>query len=78
MVEAGAIYPKALDVMRRGQDWFNRCEWLLDLISISLGLQGHPANLSVYFSPVGKPEDMQVAPRNTTSRTHQSVNRTPV
>ena len=61
MVEAGAIYPDALDVIRRGQDWFNRCEWLPDLIYLSLGLQGHPANLSVYFSPVGKPEDVQVA-----------------
>ena len=61
MVDAGEVYPKALDVMRRGHDWFNQCEWLPDLIYLSLGLQGHPASLSMYFSPVGKPEDVQVA-----------------
>jgi hypothetical protein len=61
MVDAGVIYPKALEVMRRGQDWFNQCDWLPNLIYLSLGLQGHPANLSMYFSPVGKPEDVQVA-----------------
>jgi len=61
MVDAGAVYPKALEVMRRGHDWFNRCEWLPDLIYLSLGLQGHPASLSMYFSPAGKPEDVHVA-----------------
>ena len=61
MIDAGAVYPKALEVMRRGHDWFNRCDWLPDLVYLSLGLQGHPASLSMYFSPVGRPEDAQVA-----------------
>lgn len=61
MIDAGAICPKAYDIMRRGHDWFNQCEWLPNLIYLSLGLQGHPASLSMYFSPVGKPEDVHVA-----------------
>ncbi len=61
LAAAVAGNPKALPLMRGGHDWFNRCEYLPKLIYLSLGLQGHVASTRMYFSPAGKPEDLQVA-----------------
>lgn len=61
LAAAKAGNPKALGLMRAGHDWFNHCEYLPKLIYLSLGLQGHVASTRMYFSPAGKPEDLQVA-----------------
>ncbi len=52
---------KALSLIRKGHDWFNECKYRSELIYLSLGLQGHTASTQMYFSPAGKPEDLQVA-----------------
>ncbi len=65
LIDAGAAgNPQALSVLRKSQDWFNRCKHLPRLIYLSLGLQGHTASTQAYFSPVGKPEDLQVAEKH--------------
>lgn len=62
MIEASiAGNEKALRLMRPMQDWFNQCEWLPKMLLMSLGIQGHIANTRMYFTPVGKPEDIMVA-----------------
>ncbi len=64
MVDAVAVYPKALELMRLGQDWFNQCDWLPNLIYLALGYQAHPDNLAMYHSAAGKPEDVQLAEKH--------------
>ncbi len=62
MLDAGAAgNPKAYGLIRKGHDWFNHWDKLPDMLYLSLGLQGHTSCTRMYFSPVGKPEDLQVA-----------------
>jgi len=63
LIEAGiAGNPKAWRLLRGHADWFNQWEMLPRLINCcSNAHQGHIASTRTYFSPVGKPEDLQVA-----------------
>jgi len=54
---------KAYRLLRDNGDWFNQWELLPKLTYIDNGFQGHVASTQTYFTPVGKPEDMQAAER---------------
>jgi DUF1680 family protein len=61
LIEAGkAENPIAYRLIRDFQDWFNQCEYLEEMRNLKLGYQGMIANTRVYFSPVGKKEDIDV------------------
>jgi hypothetical protein len=51
----------AYRLLRDNGDWFNQWELLPKLTYIDNGFQGHVASTQTYFTPVGKPEDMQAA-----------------
>jgi DUF1680 family protein len=50
--------PKALDMLRRWQDWFNRCDDLPIIKYLTLSFQGVVASPFVYNTPIGKKEDI--------------------
>jgi hypothetical protein len=54
---------KAYRLLRDNADWFNQWELLPKLTYIDNGFQGHVASTQTYFTPVGKPEDLQAAER---------------
>jgi hypothetical protein len=55
---------QALPAIRAGHDWFNRFRYLTELQKAQLWAQGHVASTRMYFSPVGRAEDLQVAERH--------------
>ena len=63
LIEAGiAGNPKAFELLRGHADWFNQWDLLPKLTTIcNNAQQGYIASTRTYFSPVGKPEDIQVA-----------------
>ena len=65
LIEAGyAGNPKAFDLLRGYSDWFNHCSYLPHLLRFAIqGGQGMIANTRMYFTPVGKPADIQVIQR---------------
>ncbi|MBI4166996.1 MAG: glycoside hydrolase family 127 protein [Acidobacteria bacterium] len=65
LIEAGyAGIPKAFDLLRGYYDWFNGCPCLREIMrGTAQGVQGMIANTRIYFTPVGKPEDLQVVQR---------------
>lgn len=65
LIEAGyAGNSKAFNLLRGNYDWFNRCRYLPQLLRrAGFGPQGMVANTRLYFTPVGKPEDIQVIQR---------------
>jgi DUF1680 family protein len=65
LIEAGySGNPKAFRLLRGYYDWFDQCPYLPKLLrQAGLGPQGMIANTRMYFTPVGKPEDMQVIQR---------------
>jgi DUF1680 family protein len=65
LIEAGySGNPKAFGLLRGYYDWFDRCPYLPELLRhAGLGPQGMIANTRMYFTPVGKPEDIQVVQR---------------
>lgn len=66
LIEAGyAGNPKAFPLLRGFYDWFDRCVWLPNMMrGGGQGVQGMVANTRMYFTPVGKPEDIQVIQRH--------------
>jgi DUF1680 family protein len=55
---------KAFDLLRSYYDWFDKCPDLPKLLrGAAQGVQGMIANTRMYFTPVGKPEDIQVIQR---------------
>ncbi len=61
---ADAGNPKALDLLRGYYDWFNQNPYLTQMLRFSYqGGQGMVANSRLYFTPVGKPADIQVLQR---------------
>ena len=52
--------PKALKMLRKWQDWFNACPDLPVIRHLLLAFQGVVASPSVFFTEVGKEEDMAV------------------
>ena len=65
LIEAGyAGHPKAFGLLRGYYDWFDRCPYLPALLrGAPQGVQGMIANTRMYFTPVGKPEDLEVVQR---------------
>ena len=65
LIEAGySGNPKAFGLLRAYYDWFDKCPYLPKLLrGAGLGPQGMIANTRMYFTPVGKPEDIQVIQR---------------
>ncbi len=63
LIEAAiAGNPKAYGLLRGHADWFNQWDMLPKLIYHNHNShQGHIASTRTYFTPVGKPEDLQVA-----------------
>ncbi len=65
LIEAGyAGSSQAFQLLRGNYDWFNQCEYLPNLMRAAVqGGQGMIANTRLYFTPVGKPQDIQVIQR---------------
>jgi uncharacterized protein len=65
LIEAGnAGNQKAFELLRGYYDWFNQCSYLPHLMRFAVqGGQGMIANTRLYFTPVGKPADIQVIQR---------------
>jgi DUF1680 family protein len=65
LIEAGlAGSPRAFELLRGYYDWFNQCPYLPQLLRFAVqGGQGMIANTRMYFTPVGKPADIQVIQR---------------
>jgi len=65
LIEAGyAGNPKAFPLLRGFYDWFDNCAYLPKLMrGGTQGIQGMIANTRMYFTPAGKPEDIQVIQR---------------
>ena len=65
LIEAGySGNPKAFELLRGYHDWFNQCPYLPHLLRYATqGGQGMIANTRMYFTPVGKPADIQVIQR---------------
>jgi DUF1680 family protein len=65
LIEAGYTgNPKAFGLLRGYYDWYDHCPYLPKLLrGAAQGVQGMIANTRMYFTPVGKPEDLQVVQR---------------
>ena len=65
LIEAGYTgNTKAFELLRGYSDWFNQCPYLPQLMRFAVqGGQGMIANTRMYFTPVGKPADIQVIQR---------------
>ena len=65
LIEAGfAGNAKAFPLLRGYYDWFDRCAYLPELLRRpAQGVQGMIPNSRMYFTPVGRPEDLQVLQR---------------
>ena len=65
LIEAGyAGRQDAFELLRGNYDWFDRCPYLPDLMRGAVqGGQGMIANTRMYFTPAGRPADMQVIQR---------------
>jgi DUF1680 family protein len=65
LIEAGyAGNPQAFDLLRGYYDWFNQRPYLPQMLHFApVGGQGMIANTRMYFTPVGKPADIQVIQR---------------
>lgn len=65
LIEAGfAGNTRAFELLRGYSDWFNQCAYLPQLLRFAVqGGQGMIANTRMYFTPVGKPADIQVIQR---------------
>jgi DUF1680 family protein len=65
LIDAGyAGNPKAFELLRGYYDWFDTCPYLPKLLrGTPQGVQGMVANTRLYFTPVGKPADLQVIQR---------------
>jgi len=65
LIDAGyAGNAKAFELLRGYYDWFDTCPYLPKLLrGTPQGVQGMVANTRLYFTPVGKPLDLQVIQR---------------
>lgn len=65
LIEAGyAGNRKSFELLRGYYDWFNQCEYLPYMMRYAIqGGQGMIGNTRLYFTPVGKPADIQVIQR---------------
>jgi DUF1680 family protein len=65
LIEAGiGVDPKAFALLRGYYDWFDHCPYLPELLRrAGQGVQGMIGNTRMYFTPAGRPEDLQVVQR---------------
>ncbi len=65
LVDAGyAGNAEAFKILRGFYDWFDQCPYLPELLRrAGQGVQGMIANTRTYFTPIGKPKDIQVIQR---------------
>lgn len=65
LIEAGyAGNEKAFPLLRGFYDWFNQCAWLPRMMrGGTQGVQGMIASTRMFFTPVGKPEDIETIQR---------------
>jgi len=65
LIEAGySGNPKAFGLLRGYYDWFDECRYLPELLrGTAQGVQGMIANTRMFFTPVGRPKDVQVVQR---------------
>ncbi len=65
LTEAGiGVDPKAFKLLRGYYDWFDTCEYLPELLRrAGQGVQGMIGSTRMYFTPLGKPEDLQTVQR---------------
>ncbi|MHB1768416.1 MAG: beta-L-arabinofuranosidase domain-containing protein [Phycisphaerae bacterium] len=65
LVEAGyAGNQTAFHILRGFYNWFDQCPYLPELLRrAGQGVQGMIANTRTYFTPIGKPKDIQVIQR---------------
>ena len=65
MIEAGySGNPKAFGLLRGYYDWFDQCPYLPEILrGAQQGVQGMIANTRMYFTPAGRPKDLQIIQR---------------
>ncbi len=65
LIEAGyAGNEKAFPLLRGFYDWFNQCQWLPRMMrGGTQGVQGMIASTRMFFTPVGRPQDIQTIQR---------------
>lgn len=65
LIEAGyAGNATAFELLREYYDWFNHRPYLSRMLrGATMGYQGMIANTRMYFTPAGKPEDIQIVQR---------------
>ena len=63
LIAAGQLNPSALDIARRFQDWLYSSHYVNTMLDGALGIMGDQPNLSMYFSRVGKEDDVIVRER---------------
>jgi len=63
LLAAGQINPSALRVARRFQDWLYSSPYVNTMLDGALGIMGDQPNLSMYFSPAGRDDDVIVRER---------------
>ncbi len=63
LLAAGKINPSALHVARKFQDWLYASPYVNTMLDGALGIMGDQPNLSMYFSPAGKDDDVIVRER---------------
>jgi hypothetical protein len=63
LLAAGRINPSAIRIARKFQDWLYSSPYINTMLDGALGIMGDQPNLSMYFSPAGKDEDVIVRER---------------
>ncbi len=58
LLAAGRVIPSANRIARRFQDWLYSSPYVNTMLDSALGIQGEQPAVSVYFSPVGKGDDL--------------------
>ncbi len=63
LLAAGQVNPSAIHIARKFQDWLYSSPYVNTMLDGALGIMGDQPNLSMYFSPAGKAEDVIVRER---------------
>jgi hypothetical protein len=58
LIAAGQVNPSATRIARKFQDWLYSSPYINTMLDGALGIMGDQPNLSMYFSPAGKDEDV--------------------
>jgi uncharacterized protein len=63
LIAAGQVNPSAISIARKFQDWLYSSPYVNTMLDGALGIMGDQPNLSMYFSPAGKDDDVIVRER---------------